>query len=197
MTMQHRVTTVIGMGLALMAATSSASRETQPSGGAEISCGGHSENLATYLEMSQVLFNDRQAERVGEFYAEDFVSHNVDEGGTGARIVKLVDMQNMWRSIEQIEPDREVINNVIICNGDLVVAQVTTQGTHVGEGLVGNPEGGRRYKTSAMDIYRFKDGKVIERWGNNDLVAKARQLGQTLDLSFKPLKSEDMTGHSH
>lgn len=194
--MQHRATAVIGWGLLLMAAGASASPEAQSSIGAEIQCDGHSENLATYLEMSQVLFNDRDVERVGEFYAEDFISHNVDEGGIGTRKVKLVDMQNMWRHFERIEPDREVINNVIICNGDLVVAQVTTQGTHVGEGLLGNPEGGRRYRTSAMDIYRFKDGKVVERWGNNDLVAKARQLGMKLDLSLQPLMPEEAPGKS-
>ena len=38
-------------------------------------------------------------------------------------------------------------------------------------------ETGRAYKTSAIDIYRFKDNKVVERWGNNDGVTLLRQLG--------------------
>ncbi|WP_394728022.1 ester cyclase [Altererythrobacter sp. GH1-8] len=153
----------------------------------EIQCEGQEDNLRTYLEMSRALFNERDVERVAEFYTEGFISHNVDEGGIGIHKVPLTAMQAMWRRIEQIEPDREVINNLIVCQGDLVIAQVTTQGTHIGPGLKGNPQGGRRYRTSAIDIYRFKDGKVVERWGNNDMPAKARQLGMELDLTFSPL----------
>jgi hypothetical protein len=38
-------------------------------------------------------------------------------------------------------------------------------------------ETGRAYKASAIDIYRFKDNMVVERWGNNDGVTLLRQLG--------------------
>lgn len=157
----------------------------------EVQCEGQEQNLAAYLAMSKVLFNERDVDRVAEFYTEGFISHNVDEGGLGIHVVPLSAMQQMWRRIEQIEPDREVINNLIVCKGDLVIAQVTTQGTHVGPGLKGSPEGGRRYRTSAIDIYRFSDGKVVERWGNNDMPAKARQLGMELDLTFSPLPDDD------
>ncbi|MBT6962023.1 MAG: hypothetical protein HOA00_12835, partial [Rhodospirillaceae bacterium] len=53
------------------------------------------------------------------------------------------------------------------------------------------PPNGRRYETSATDTYRFKDGKVIERWGNNDSIAMIRQLGLKVDLSMTPLPTED------
>lgn len=174
----------------VLSPTPSHAGENADGDGPEIQCEGQEANLATYLEMSRVLFNEREVDRVAEFYTEGFISHNVDEGGIGIHHVPLTAMQNMWRRIDQIEPDREVINNLIVCQGDVVIAQVTTQGTHTGPGLKGDPEGGRRYRTSAIDIYRFKDGKVVERWGNNDMPAKARQLGMELDLTFSPL-SED------
>ena len=157
----------------------------------EVHCDGQEANLATYLEMSRVLFNERQGERVGEFYHEGFISHNNDAGGGSASQVPLSVMTQMWSNYKAIDPDREVIDNVIICQGPFVIAQVTTRGNYLGEGLVGDPENGRRYSTSAIDIYRFKDGKVAERWGNNDMVAKAKQLGMTLDLSFTPLPDVD------
>ncbi|NKB44266.1 MAG: hypothetical protein GKS03_08315 [Alphaproteobacteria bacterium] len=53
------------------------------------------------------------------------------------------------------------------------------------------PPNGRRYETSATDTYRFKNGKVIERWGNNDSIAMIRQLGLKVDLSMTPLPAED------
>lgn len=175
----------------MLASVASHASEESERPSPEIQCEGQEENLATYLEMSRVLFNERDADRVAEFYTEGFISHNVDEGGTGIHEVPLTAMQAMWLRIEQIEPDREVINNLIVCQGDLVIAQVTTQGTHIGPGLKGDPEGGRRYRTSAIDIYRFRDGKVVERWGNNDMPAKARQLGMELDLTFSPLPETD------
>jgi len=39
-------------------------------------------------------------------------------------------------------------------------------------------------------MYRFKDGKFIERWGNADLVAIIRQIGLPVDMTIKPLPPE-------
>jgi len=163
---------------------------TTPDPAPETHCTGQEANLATYLEMTDVLFNKRLPNRAADFYAAEFITHNVDEGGLGTKTVQPKFMDAMWANLEKIEPDRKLVNNVIICKDDLVISQVTTSGSRAGETLIGKPEGRRRYKTSAMDIYRFKDGKVVERWGNNDMVAKSRQLGMELDLSPMPLPPE-------
>ncbi len=157
---------------------------------AETHCSGQEANLATYLEMTEVLFNKRTPNRAADYYAPEFITHNVDEGGLGTKTVQPKFMDAMWANLQKIEPDRKLVNNVIVCKDDLVIAQVTTSGSRAGETLIDKPEGRRRYKTSAMDIYRFKDGKVVERWGNNDMVAKSRQLGMALDLSPTPLPPE-------
>ncbi|MBT4740480.1 MAG: hypothetical protein HOO09_08865, partial [Rhodospirillaceae bacterium] len=34
----------------------------------ETVCDGHEDNLNTYLEMTRILFNERQSERAGEYY---------------------------------------------------------------------------------------------------------------------------------
>jgi len=60
-------------------------------------------------------------------------------------------------------------------------------GTRIKGEMEGNPPNGRRFMTSAIDIYRFEDGKVVERWGNNDSIAMIRQLGLKVDLSMTPL----------
>ena len=157
----------------------------------QIHCKGHETNLATFLEMTKVLFNDRDASRAGEFYAAEIINHNSDDGGNGTSKVPVERPAAMWRMYEALEPDRQVINNVIICNGDLITAQTTVMGSRAGETLPGSPEGSRRYRTSAIDIYRFKNGKVVERWGNYDMVTRVRQLGLDLDLSPITLPPED------
>ncbi|WP_439532783.1 ester cyclase [Polymorphobacter sp.] len=169
--------TMLTIGLSLLLAAGHPAPETQ--------CTGQEANLATYIEMSRVLFNEREAERAGEFYAPEFISHNSDEGGSGADTVPVAYMTAMWNASKKNDPERQVINNLIVCNGDLVVAQVTTKGMRTGADNVR-----RRYSTSAMDIYRFKDGKVVERWGNNDYLTIIRQTGLKVDLSLTPLPPE-------
>ena len=47
----------------------------------ETDCAGHEDIFNHYLGMHEVLFMERDTTRVGEFYAEEFISHNQDEGG--------------------------------------------------------------------------------------------------------------------
>ena len=156
-----------------------------------IRCEGHDTNLATFLEMTKILFNQRQADRAGEFYAPEIINHNSDAGDAGTMKVPVERAAAMWRMYQQLEPDRQVINNVIICNGDLITAQTTVRGSRAGDTLPGKPAGRRHYNTTAIDIYRIKDGKVVERWGNYDMVTRVRQLGMDLDLSPITLPAED------
>lgn len=153
---------------------------------AEFQCDGNEANLKTYLEMTDVLFNQRQVDRAAEYYAAEFTSHNTDAGGLGAAVRTPDHMARIWTRQQSLFPDRKVTNELIICQGDLVVARVNVQGT-MNAPAYGQEPTGNRFHYTAIDIYRFKDGKVIERWGNNDRVAFARQLGITLDLSPTPL----------
>ncbi len=178
--------TMLTAGLALLMVAGNA-----PEPAPETHCKGNEANLATYLQMSKILFNERQAERAPEFYAPEIINHNNDGGGFGTSIVKPADMTGLWKYLQMIEPDRRIIDNVIICDDDLVVAQVTVTGSRDGKTLVGKPEGRRRYKVSAMDMYRFKDGKVVERWGNVDYFSQIRQMGLPVDISPTPLPPEE------
>jgi predicted ester cyclase len=142
----------------------------------EVHCKGNEENYRIFEEMTEVLFNKRDGSQVLKYYAPEFVSHNVDQGGSGPRKVKVAFLQKMWEDSKRTWPDRKLVNEVVICGGDLVVARVTMTGTM--EGPMGNiPATGKKFATTATDIYRFKDGKVVERWGNNDQITMLKQLG--------------------
>ena len=145
---------------------------------ARIHCPEQEDNLQTYLAMHQILFMERDTSRVAEFYAEGFISHNRDEGGGSRRRVSHDDMKAMWERGKRNSPDREIVNNLILCVDDYVIAQVTVKGTRLGPlPNLAPDEKGRYYEASAIDIYRFENGKVVERWGNNDRVTIMRQLG--------------------
>ncbi len=159
---------------------------TAPAQATEIQCEGNEANLQTYLEMTDILFNQRQADRAVDYYAAEFTSHNTDAGGLGAAVRTPDHMAGIWTRQQALFPDRKVTNELIICKGDVVVARTNVQGT-MNAPAYGQEPTGNRFHYTAIDIYRFEDGKVVERWGNNDRVAFARQLGITLDLSPTPL----------
>ena len=44
-------------------------------------------------------------------------------------------------------------------------------------GVAGLPATNRDYNITGIDIYRFENDKVVERWGNSDLASMYNQLG--------------------
>lgn len=155
---------------------------------ADVSCEGNEENLQVYLDMTRVLFNERDTARVGEFYADVFLSHNTEYSAAGPQERSVAYMERLWGKSKEAEPVRRLTNNLVICREDFVIAQVTVEGVRVKGPMEGDPEEGRPYRMSAIDIYRFADGKVVERWGNSDKLTMIRQTGLQFDMSYQPLK---------
>jgi hypothetical protein len=90
--------------LLLATATATQAEEPQP----RISCEGNEKNLATYLQIHDVLFTQRDSSRVAEFYAPEVISHNLDTGGSqGASRVKHAQMAAMWTASKALVPERK------------------------------------------------------------------------------------------
>ena len=149
-----------------------------------IHCDGAEENLAIYQNMHKTLFMERDYERTGEFYAEEFISHNRDGGRAGARKVSVDFMKDMWRRSKENDPGRKLDDELILCIDDFVVVRTTMSGNNY-ETIAGSPPQFKPYEFTATDIYRFENGKVVERWGNADVLTRMRQLG------FELMRVED------
>jgi len=133
-----------------------------PARATEIHCDGQTENLNRYLAMFEVLFMQRDGSRAGEFYADPFISHNADAGGAETTLARPDRMERMFTASKQASPDRTLVNDLIICKDDMVSTRMTVTGTQTGV-MMGNAATGRPFKFTAMDIFRFKDGMVVER----------------------------------
>lgn len=146
----------------------------------ETHCRGHEANLKAVEEMTDVLFNQRDVSQVGRFYAPQFVTHSAQAGAAGATIPSSF-MEKMWVDSKATFPDRKLVNELIVCTDDIVMVRLVISGTMKGP-LGALPPTGKHFSTSATDIYRMKDGKVVEWWGDSDQLAIMRQLGllQTL-----------------
>jgi len=149
----------------------------------QIYCDGQTENLNTYLEIHKVLFSDRDVTRVEEFYADQVISHNNDAGGPGS-IVRPEDMRKMWESSLKNNPERILEDELILCVDDYVVVRTVIKSSF-NTPLAGYPPTGEPYEITGIDIYKFDNGKVVERWGNADVAFIFRQLG------FKMVKNDE------
>ena len=74
-------------------------------------------------------------------------------------------------------PDVRVTIEDLLAQGDEVVVRWTLRGTHDGELRGGIPATGRRVEVSGITISRIRNGKLVENWGNYDLLGMLQQLG--------------------
>lgn len=65
----------------------------------------------------------------------------------------------------------------LIEEDDIVVERFTASGTHTGADLMGVPASGRTITLEGVNIFRIRDGKIVERWGRLDELGVLRQLG--------------------
>jgi predicted ester cyclase len=72
-------------------------------------------------------------------------------------------------------PDASVEINEQLAERDLVATRKTLRGTHRGE-IWGLPPTGNRVELEFIDIFRVKDGKLIEHWTSMDLASLREQM---------------------
>ena len=141
---------------------------------------GVEENKATVRRMftameqgdEAVLRETRHPAFVGRHNPGGGLQRPGDPSGTRSRGV----------SFREAFPDWTVTIDLLIAEGDYVVARWTSRGTHTGvfdNPLIGRfPPTGRHITWSAVNIYRFEDGKLIENWLHQDERHLIQQLSE-------------------
>jgi len=64
----------------------------------------------------------------------------------------------------------------MIVEGESVAARFTMRGTHDGV-FFGVPPTGKKIEVRAMNFYRFSGGKIVEEFGQPDLLSLLQQIG--------------------
>jgi predicted ester cyclase len=109
---------------------------------------------------------------IDEFVAADLVDHtappHLQHGNQS-----LKQLAQLWRTAF---PDLKVTVHDILAEGDLVVIAWSGGGTHLGD-LMGIPPTGKQGFMAGITFNRMHDGRIVERWGNNDQLGLFTQLG--------------------
>ena len=67
----------------------------------------------------------------------------------------------------------------LVADDDNVAIAYTITGTHQGD-FLGVPATGRQIKTRGMQIARFHNSQIVERWGSSDQLGILQQIGVDL-----------------
>jgi predicted ester cyclase len=73
-------------------------------------------------------------------------------------------------------PDGRMIIEDLFAEGDKVVIRMTWVGAHAGD-FYGHPATGRRVEVTSIGIDRLANGKIVEGWGEVDMLGLYEQIG--------------------
>jgi steroid delta-isomerase-like uncharacterized protein len=73
-------------------------------------------------------------------------------------------------------PDLKADLAVMVADEDSIAFAYTLSGTHKGP-LMGIPATGKKVSIRGLQLSKFRDGKMVERWGSSDQLGMLQQLG--------------------
>ena len=128
-------------------------------------------NIKTQKKFGEAV-NKAHYEVIYDLVAEDNVDHDPapgQEAGPEGYIAFFKMMRTAF-------PDMELEVEQMVADDDNVAFAYTVKGTHEGE-FMGIAPTGKSVQFRGMQISKFKDGKMVERWGSSDELGILKQLG--------------------
>jgi steroid delta-isomerase-like uncharacterized protein len=145
---------------------------------------GAEENKSSVMRFYEEVWNGGNVEVASEVFAEDYVRHDLRP--TQA----LPGPQGQMKIATEFRaafPDLRMQIDLILGEGDLVAARWTTYGTNTGP-WGGRPATGKPATFSGVNIFRFRNGKVVELWNHRDDLGLMQQLGEEIFPGAAPTR---------
>jgi predicted ester cyclase len=129
--------------------------------------------VANFVEVCQ---NQHNLAAADEIFHPDFVNHYAPEGRELAPTPRPAGgFQAFYGMLLRAFPDATMEINEQLAERDLVATRKTLRGTHRGE-LWDLPPTGNRVEWEFIDIFRVRDGKLVEHWTHMDFAALRAQM---------------------
>ena len=128
-------------------------------------------NSAQVRRLIEEVWNQGRLEVADEVFAPDF--KNLNPGPDEAPGTE--GLKGHVRMDRQAFADYHVEIDGMVAEGDLVAVRQSWSGRHVGERRGFAPTG-KVIRGTAVNFFRFADGRIVERWGLVDALGVMRQL---------------------
>jgi steroid delta-isomerase-like uncharacterized protein len=131
------------------------------------------ESLAALGKFAEAV-NTGNFELFREAVAADCVDHDPapgqEAGPNGYR--------TFFSAMRKAFPDLNVGLETMVADGDSIAIAYTMKGTHKGP-LMGIAPTGKKISIRGVQVSKFRDGKMVERWGSSDQLGMLQELGVT------------------
>jgi predicted ester cyclase len=97
-----------------------------------------------------------------EFYSPDYVDHDPSESRDHPTS-HFEGLRHAFQRFYELFPDTTHQIEDLVAEGDRVVARISAEATHSHE-VFGIAPTGRKVQNESIIIYRFDNGKIVERW---------------------------------
>lgn len=129
-------------------------------------------NKTVVHDFIEALFTKGDLGAVDEYLTEDYVDHDPPLGGPATR----EGMRRAGALCRQGCPDWHSDMHMLVGEDDIVVELFTASGTHTGE-FLGVAPTGKTLTLPGINIFRLRDGRIVERWGRVDEARVKQDLG--------------------
>lgn len=129
------------------------------------------DNIAAQQKFGQAV-NSGKLDAIKDVMASSVVDHDPapDQGSGPEGFIQF------FTTFREAFPDLNVTVEQMVADDDNVAIAYTITGTHQGE-FMNVPATNRRIKARGVQIARFEDGQIVERWGSSDQLGILQQIG--------------------
>jgi steroid delta-isomerase-like uncharacterized protein len=119
-----------------------------------------------------------EAVNTGKFdlFKEVVAADNIDHDPAQGQVQGPEGYRTFFSGLRTAFPDLSVTLDTMVADDDSIAFAYTLTGTQDGP-LDGLAPTGRKVKIRGLQISKFKDGKMVERWGSSDELGMLQQLG--------------------
>jgi steroid delta-isomerase-like uncharacterized protein len=120
-----------------------------------------------------IVKNERRLDRLGDFFAADYVEHNQTVASFGKGVAGY---QAFLGHLFAGYPDDKVTIDQLVASPDWVSYRATETGTNKGT-FLNIPATGKQATWTEIQFFRIANGKIVEHWVDVDIYTWFQQLG--------------------
>ena len=113
-----------------------------------------------------------------ELFRDSVSIDNIDHDPARGQVPGPDGYRVFFKGMRDAFPDLTVALETMVADEDSIAFAYTLTGTQTGP-FNGAAATGRKMKIRGLQISKFKDGKMVERWGSSDELGMLQQLGVT------------------
>ena len=124
-------------------------------------------------EWFEHVWNRKDRSAIDRLASQDVVSYGLGEDGRPAH--GLDQFKRFHAMFISAFPDMKARVEDVLLDADKTAVRLSFTGTHLGDGI-GIPPTGKTFNATAIVIFRWKSGKIVEAWNEFDAAGMLKQL---------------------